>query len=94
MSKRDEYIAKMKTQLDEMNAQIDVLAEKSDHAKKDVKEKYAQEMADLRAQSAKARAKLDELKNAGEDRWENLVTEMDKVRDAFKHSYTYFKAQF
>jgi len=94
MTKRDEYVAKMKTQLDDLNAQIDKLAAKSEGAKKDMQAKYKQEMADLRAQSSKASAKLEELKDAGEHAWENLVEEMDKVSDAFKHSYNYFKSQF
>ncbi len=50
-------------------------------------------MDKLRAQSKVAVAKLDEIKAAGEDSWENMVTEMEKVRDAFKHSFHYFKSQ-
>lgn len=94
MTKRDEYVAKMKSQLDDMNAQLDKLAAKSKTAKKEMQVKYKQEMADLRAQSGKASAKLDDLKNAGEDAWESMVAEMDKIGDAFKHSYNYFKSQF
>jgi predicted nucleic acid-binding Zn-ribbon protein len=94
MSKRDEYVEKMKSQLDDMNAQLDKLAEKSKNAKEEMQAKYKQEMADLRAQSSQARAKLDELKTAGEDSWDTMVAEMDKVGDAFKHSYNYFKSQF
>ena len=94
MSNRDEYVEKMKSQLDDMNAQLDNLAEKSKNAKKEMQAKYKQEMADLRAQSSQARAKLDELKTAGEDSWDSMIAEMDKVGDAFKHSYNYFKSQF
>lgn len=93
MSKRDEYVAKMKSQLDDMNGQIDKLADKSKNAKKEIRAKYQQEMADLRAQSSQASAKLDELKTAGEEGWDSMVAEMEKVRDAFKHSYNYFKSQ-
>lgn len=93
MKKRDEYVAKMKSQLDDMNAQIDKLAAKSTDAKKEVQDKYKQQMADLRAQSSRASAKLDEMKDAGEGAWEDMVAEMDKIGDAFKHSYNYFKSQ-
>lgn len=92
--KRDEYIEKTKSQLDEINAELDKLETKSKSAKKDLQDKYKQEMADLRAQSSKAKAKLDEIKDAGEDSWDNMVDEMEKIGDAFKHSYNYFKAQF
>ena len=37
--------------------------------------------------------KLDELKAAGEDSWDALVAEMEKIRDAFVHSFKYFKSQ-
>lgn len=93
MKTRDEYVAKMKSQLDEMNAQIDKLADKSKSAKKEMQAKYTQQMSDLRAQSSKANAKLDELKKAGDDAWEDTVAEMEKISDAFKHSYNYFKSQ-
>lgn len=94
MTKRDEYVAKMKSQLDALNAKIDQLSDKSEDAKKEVQAKYKQEMADLRAQSSQANAKLDDLKNAGEDTWESMVAEVDKIGDAFKHSYNYFNSQF
>ncbi len=93
MATRDKYVAEMKSQLDDTNAQIDKLAAKSKSAKKDMEAKYKQEMADLRAQSSKASAQLDELKAAGEDTWESMVAEMDKMGDALKHSYNYFKSQ-
>ncbi|MEZ5573904.1 MAG: hypothetical protein R3E64_18100 [Halioglobus sp.] len=94
MSKRDEYVKKMKAQLDDMNAQLDKLAAKSKDAKKDLQAKYKKQMADLRAQSSEANAKLDKMKTAGEEGWDDLVAEMDKIGNAFKHSYNYFKAQF
>ena len=83
----------MKSQLDEMNAQIDKLADRSKSAKKEMQAKYTKQMSDLRAQSSKANAKLDELKKAGDDAWDDTVAEMDKISDAFKHSYNYFKSQ-
>jgi hypothetical protein len=39
MKKRDEYVAKMKAQLDEMNGKIDELAVKSKNAKKELQAK-------------------------------------------------------
>ena len=94
MTKRDEYVAKMKSQLDDLNTQLDKLAAKSASAKKEMQAKYKQEMADLRAQSSQASAKLDEMKDASEDAWETMVAEVEKVGDALKHSYNYFKSQF
>lgn len=93
MSKRDAYVAKMKIQLDELNAKIDELEAKAKEAKDDARDKYKEEMSKLRHQSKLAVAKLDELKAAGEDKWEAVVAEMEKIRDAFVHSFNYFKSQ-
>ncbi len=93
MSKRDEYAAKMKLQLDELNAKMDELEAKAKEAKADARDKYKEEMGKLRHQSKLAVAKLDELKVSGEDKWEAMVVEMEKIRDAFTHSFNYFKSQ-
>jgi hypothetical protein len=93
MSKRDEYVAKMKLQLDELNAKMDILEAKTKDAKEEARAAYKAEMGKLRQQSKLAAAKLTEMKAAGEDKWEAMVTEMEKIRDAFKHAFNYFKSQ-
>ena len=93
MSNRDVYIAKMKLQLDELDASMDKLETKAREAKQDALAKYKEEMATLRQQSTIAKGKLEELKAAGEDKWEVMVAEMEKIRDAFTHSFSYFKSQ-
>ena len=93
MSKRDAYIEKMKDQLDELNSKMSELEAKAQEAKDDARAKYNEEMKKLSKQSKLAVAKLEEIKSAGEDTWESMVAEMEKVRDAFKHSFNYFKSQ-
>ncbi len=93
MTKRDEYIAATKLQLDELNASMSKLEAKAQEAKDDARDKYHEEMRKLRHQSKLAVAKYDEMMAAGEDKWESMVTEMEKLRDAFKHSFHYFKSQ-
>lgn len=94
MSKRDEYIAATKRQLDELNASMSKLEAKAQEVKEDARDKCHEEMRKLRHQSKLAVARFDEMKAAGEESWETMVTEMEKVRDAFKHSFHYFKSQF
>ena len=93
MSKRDLFITKMKLQLDELNLKMSKLEAKAQVAKEDARAKYNEEMGKLHQQSDLAVAKLDELKAAGEDTWETMVKEMEKIRDAFTHSFNYFKSQ-
>ena len=93
MSKKDEYVAKMKLQLDELNAEMQQLSDKAKEARQEVRAAYQQEMAKGRHQSDLAKARMEDLKLAGEDKWDAMVAEMEKVRDAFVHSFSYFKSQ-
>lgn len=93
MTKRDAYIAKMKLQLDELNAKMSAVEAKAKEAREDARDKYKEEMGKLRHQSELAVAKLDEMTAAGEETWEVMVTEMEKIRDAWTHSFHYFKSQ-
>jgi uncharacterized coiled-coil DUF342 family protein len=93
MTTRAEYIEKMKHQLDELNTNMNKLDAKAQEVKEDARAKYIEEVGKLRNQSKLAGAKLDELKASTEDSWAAMVAEMDKVRDAFKHSFSYFKSQ-
>jgi len=93
MTNKNVYITKMKLQLDELNAQMNTLDAKAQEAREDMRDKYHQEMNKLHEQSKLAVAKLDELQATGESTWEAMVAEMEKVRDAFTHSFHYFKSQ-
>jgi hypothetical protein len=93
MTKRGEYVAKMKTRLDELNAKMTQVEANAKEAKDDARAKYKEEMAKLRHQSKIASGKLEELRIASEDTWETMVAEMEKMRDAFTHSFHYFKSQ-
>jgi hypothetical protein len=93
MSKKDGYINKMKAQLDELNLKMESLEAAANEAKADARAKYKEEMGKLRHQSKLAVAKLDEVVAAGEGKWEAMTTEMESIRDAFVHSFHYFKSQ-
>jgi hypothetical protein len=93
MLSREAYIAKMKVQLDEFDAKMDELEAQAKAAKAGAQGKYDEEMARLRKQAILAKAKVEELKAAGADRWDAMVVETEKVRDAFVHAVNYFKSQ-
>lgn len=84
----------MKLQLDELNSKIDVMDARAKEAKEDAREKYKAEVAKLRENYKLAVAKLEEVKSAGDDAWEKMASEAEKVRDAIVHSFNYFKSQF
>lgn len=93
MTKKSVYIEKMKSQLDDLNTNMNALQAKAAEAKEDARDMYKAEMAKLQEQSKLAVDKLGEMRTASEEGWESMVTEMEKVRDAFVHSFHYFKSQ-
>ncbi|MBT8041170.1 MAG: hypothetical protein HKO85_11295 [Xanthomonadales bacterium] len=93
MSKRDEVIQKMKAQLDEMNAQLDELESKASSGQQKLGQKYDEQVAQLRSSARSVKKKLDEMKAAGDDRWDAVVAEAEKVQKALVHSFNYFRSQ-
>ncbi len=93
MTTRDTYINKMKLQLDELNLQMDKLETKAQEAREDVRDTYRAEMAKVHAQSQLAKDHLKALQASGESNWDAMVAETEKIRDAFVHSFAYFKSQ-
>ena len=93
MTSHTAYIEKVKLQLDELNASLTQLEAKAHEARVDARATYYEEMAKLRHQSTLALAKLEEIKTSTEDGWEKATNEMEKVRNAFVHAFSYFKSQ-
>jgi len=83
----------MKQQLDELNAQLAKLEAKAKDVNAEARVKYEKQMGEIRKASKAAQKKMEEIKSAGEDKWEALVAEGDKLQKAFVHSFNYFKSQ-
>ena len=83
MSKRDEYVAKLKNKLDEWNKDVDKLEAKSEHVKEEVKEKYHEELEVVKKQRDNARAKAMELIESGEEAWEELKVGVEQAWQKF-----------
>jgi predicted transcriptional regulator len=90
---RDEYTAKMHTELDALNARMNALEARAHEVQADVREQYHRELAKLHEQSLLASAKLESIKRSGEDTWDKMVLDMNNVRNALLKSFDYFKAQ-
>lgn len=93
MSKRDQFIEKLKHQLDEINEEIGELEAKAAAGREKLGQTYDTQMASLKASAAGARAKIDEVRAAGDEKWEALVAETEKVQKALVRSFNYFKSQ-
>lgn len=93
MSKRDEFVEAMKRHLDEMNAQIGEMEARAKAGQAKVSASFDEQMEHLKASSRALKAKIDEIRAAGDERWEALVVEGEKIQKALTDSYHYFKSQ-
>ncbi len=93
--KRKAYEEKLDAQLKEWNAEIALLKAKAENAKADLKVEYATKIDNMQNKRDIAKAKLHELKNAGDDAWEDLKTGAEKawadVKIAFHDAAAKFK---
>jgi uncharacterized protein YqfA (UPF0365 family) len=88
MEDRQVQIGKMEQQLKQWGAKLDNLAAKVTTAGAKAKAEERKAVADLRAKQELARAKLDELKAAGGDKWDTFKAGVEgaynELEGAFK----------
>jgi multidrug resistance efflux pump len=93
--KRKAYEEKFDAQLKEWSAQIALLKAKADTARAEAKIEYYKTIETLQGKQDAARTKLQELRAAGDDAWEDLKTGSEKVwadvKTAFQSSVSRFK---
>jgi hypothetical protein len=93
MSRKDEYIAKMKKQLDDWSTDIDELQVKASLAKAELKVKYEEQIAELRKKKQEGDRKLNAIKAAAEDSWEHLKGDTERTWNALKGAVEEFKSR-
>lgn len=95
MSKREEYVQKMKAKLDELGAEVSRLEAKAKVAEADLRIKYQDEIDTLKQRRDEAKAKLAEFQQAGDDAWQDLKIGLqgawDILDDAIKSASERFK---
>ena len=94
MSTRDEYVRKMHSMLDKWNAEIDVLSAKAERAETEARGEFDKQIAALRVKQDEARAKLETLRNAGEDAWKDFQAGIEMAWDAMHEAIESAKSRF
>lgn len=92
--KRDAYVSKLKSQLDEWNATIDRMEEAAKVAKLDAELEYRNRLAKLRTRRDELRDKISELQDAGEDAWQTLKDGAEKAQHELKMAFDDAKQRF
>lgn len=72
MSKRSEYVERMKATLDKWNADIDKLEAQAKIAQTDIKAEFRQQIDAIKKQRDEAKAKLKTLESASDEAWEDI----------------------
>jgi|CXWL01.1.fsa_nt_gi ElaB/YqjD/DUF883 family membrane-anchored ribosome-binding protein len=95
MNNREEFIQKMKAQLDQWGIEIDRLAERAETAQAEAKTRYKAQIEVLRQQREAAKLKLHELQSSSEDAWDSVRESMESARDSIsktiKDAMSHFK---
>lgn len=93
MNNREQFIQKMKAQLDQWSIEIDKLTVRTESAQAEAKRTYQAQLDVLKRQREAAKLKLHELQSSSEDAWESVRESMDltwesitkSIKDAMSH---------
>ena len=79
---KKEYEKKLEAQLAKWNAEIDKLQAQAEQAEAETRREYYDQIEKIRELQESARQKLSQLKNAGDEAWEDLKSGAELARDA------------
>ena len=90
MINRDEYVQKLKTQIDEWNAEAARWQDKAQKAQAGAKAEYERQLAQFHARRDEAMAELRRLQNASADAWTEMMRGVDasvkSMQEAFERA--------
>jgi len=94
MSKRDEYVEKLKGQLDQWNAEVAKWDAKAQNAQAGARAEYDKHLNELRRRRDQALEQMKRLQAATGDAWVDLVRGADeawaKMREALEKARSHF----
>jgi hypothetical protein len=94
MTTRDEYVAKLKTQLDRWNADVTRWEDQAKSAQAQLKAEYAKQLETLHAQQELARYQMKLLESASATAWTELSKGADEAWDKMRAAIGQARAQF
>lgn len=94
MTNKEAYKQKIRAQLDEWRADADKLKARMKKKQADSEIDYSKYINELKEKQQKARTKLEQLEDAGEDAWEDIKAGLEKATDELKQSYQKARAKF
>jgi predicted nucleic acid-binding Zn-ribbon protein len=87
MATKEDYLAKLKTQLDSWQAEVSELEVKANDALDDLKPELEAQIANLKAKFAEGETKFNELADATEEAWEELKDDAEALFNNLVNEY-------
>lgn len=91
---RDEYVAKLKAQLDQWNTEVTKWEDKTTDAQADMREQAEKQLETFRRQRDQAVQQMHKVQDASGDAWKDLVRGAEdawtKMREAFERASSHF----
>jgi DNA anti-recombination protein RmuC len=91
---RDEYVRRAQQELDDLHAKIEDLRAQAAQSGADARDRLDQQIAALQDQWNRSRDRLDKLKRASGEAWQEIQTGVGNALDELKKSYEKAKAKF
>jgi chromosome segregation ATPase len=87
-----ENIGKLESQLKDWEAKLDVLVAKAEVVRAEAKSDYREHIDELKTKHRLAKAKLEELKAEGNDKWDTLKSGVESAWNELENAFKKLKA--
>ncbi|MDT8439137.1 MAG: hypothetical protein RQ729_09035 [Wenzhouxiangellaceae bacterium] len=91
---RNEFISALKDRLDQLDHEIEDLKSEAAKFEAGARKEYENRLHDLREKRRELDRKLDELRAAGDEKWQQFKDEAEHAWKALGNSFNYFKSHF
>ena len=92
---RDEYVQKLKTQLDQWNAEVSKWEAKAKASQAQAKAEYDKQLGNVRGKRDEAMYQMKLLQNASMDAWQDMMRGADdawkNMQEAFNRARSHFE---
>jgi lipid II:glycine glycyltransferase (peptidoglycan interpeptide bridge formation enzyme) len=94
MSSREEYVQKLKAQLDQWNAEVAKWEEKSKSAQADMKAEYDRQLESFRSRRDEAMYQLHQVQVASSEAWVDMMKGADAAWKAMGEAFLKARSHF
>lgn len=94
MSTKQAYVDKIQARLNEWDAEIEQLKARAAHAGAAARIASERQLDMLREEQREAQAKLDDLRAAGDDAWQDMKTGVEQAWSSLEEAARSAKARF